>query len=79
MTAAGASARARAAGRLTPRAKAWAERINRYADLRREGVSAADAAAGVGISRYHDGLRYERWYQAAERGETELPRPAGAA
>jgi hypothetical protein len=60
-------------GRLTKRSIAFAGRLNRYAELRRDGVGPLDAARELDIIIGKDGLRYERWFQAAERGEVELP------
>ena len=48
---------------------AFAARVGEYADLRRQGARPVDAAIAVGLDPYVNGRRYERWYQAAERGD----------
>jgi len=59
-------------------------RREEYYALRRGGMSFPDACAALGIAPHHNeaGGRYERWFQAIERGETPVPgrqgrRPGG--
>lgn len=48
------------------------ERRQRYYQLRREGADMWVAAAEVGVTEHNSVKRYERWFQAAERGEIIL-------
>lgn len=77
------AARNRAAGNVPGAGAAlrgaFAERVRQYADLRHKGATAIEAAGLLGVHWDRTGSKYERWYQAAERGEIELPGTGGAA
>ncbi len=45
------------------------QRREAYYELRRQGWSIYDAAAEVGVHDINTAKRYERWFQAIERGE----------
>ena len=47
-------------------------RTARYADLRREGLPAWEAAEAVGVNPLVTGRKYERWFQRIEAGEADL-------
>ena len=49
------------------------ERRERYYELRRQGLGITDAAAGVGATDPCTVRRYERWFQATERGDLIVP------
>ena len=53
------------------------ERRERYYELRRRGLKVVDAAAEVGVSVEATAYRYERWFQAVERGEEIVPAGLG--
>ena len=55
------------------------ERRERYYELRRQGLGITDAAAGAGVTDPRTVNRYERWFQATERGDLIVPgRPSRA-
>ena len=49
-------------------------RRDKYYGLRREGMPPWEAAREVDVSD-NAARRYERWYQAIERGEVPVPSP----
>jgi hypothetical protein len=50
-------------------------RRRRYAMLRRSGINSYEAIRQIGLDPAgHSPARYERWFQAVERGETDLSR-----
>lgn len=66
-----------------PSVPAGRARRDRYYELRRQGMSGNAAAYELGVDP-STGYRYERWFQAVERGERIVPgarwrRPAAGA
>lgn len=51
------------------------ERLDRYIELRRAGVSALNAAIEVGVDNWDSRKRYERKYRAAEGLPAEPVKP----
>lgn len=63
--------------RLTP--AEGRERRKRYCELRRQGTGVIEAALAVGLGSPSDKAElYERWFQAAERGEQIVVQPFGS-
>ena len=58
---------------LPPNVAKGRERRERYYELRRQGLNCLDAAAAVGVLDFGTRGRYERWFQAVERGEAIIP------
>lgn len=58
---------------LPPNVAKGRERRERFCELRRQGLDHLDAAAAVGVFNYATRGRYERWFQAVERGEAIVP------
>ena len=75
MTHNGSVDRANWRGKGSRMSAAAAARRERYAELRRQGTDPWDAAAGADVDPSGvTARRYERWFQAIERGETPLTR-----
>jgi hypothetical protein len=49
------------------------QRREKFYELRRSGLGMVDAAVAAGVADPVSQARYERWYQAIERGEVPVP------
>ena len=58
---------------LPPNVAKGRERREHYYELRREGLNHLDAAAAIGVLDPGTRGRYERWFQAVERGDPIIP------